>query len=330
MKAIVFDRFGPPAEVLSVRDVPTPVPGRGEVLVRMLASPLNPSDLLYVAGEYGSRRPQLPATPGFEGVGVVEASGGGGLGWLRRGQRVAVFNDGIGNWAEYTVVKALQVIPVPAQLPDEQAATMLVNPATALAMTRAVLRVPSGEWLLQSAAGGELGKMVVRLGHRYGFRTIGVVRRREQVDELTRLGANAVVVEGDGAIDEQVRALTGGLGVPYAIDAVGGTTGSAVISSLADRGRCLVYGGLAAQPVVVDPARLVFGAITVEGFYLPHWLRRRPLPAQLRHLSRVARLIQAGTLHTHVAARYPLSQITDAVQHATSKGKGGKVLLQIG
>ena len=113
MKRVVFDRPGPPAEVLRIEDdVPAPQPGRGEVLVRMLASPVNPSDLMYVAGKYGLK-PKLPATPGFEGVGVVEANGGGVLGWLRKGKRVAVINDRIGNWAEYTVTKARQVVPVP-------------------------------------------------------------------------------------------------------------------------------------------------------------------------------------------------------------------------
>ena len=139
------------------------------------------------AGRYGLK-PRLPATPGFEGVGVVEATGGGLLGWLRKGKRVAVINDRIGNWAEYTVTKARQVVPVPDDLSDEQAATFFVNPATAIIMTRDVLRVPPGEWLLQSAAGGELGKMVIRLGKKYGFRTLNVVRRREQVEELKELG----------------------------------------------------------------------------------------------------------------------------------------------
>src|SRR5919109_1587817 len=94
MKAVVFERFGDPALVLQVRDVPAPEPGPGQVRVRMLASPLNPSDLLVVRGEYG-RLPRLPATPGFEGVGVVDAAGPGLLRRLRRlspGRRVAVPN----------------------------------------------------------------------------------------------------------------------------------------------------------------------------------------------------------------------------------------------
>ena len=109
----------------------------------MLASPINPSDLMYVSGQYGLK-PRLPATPGFEGVGIVEATGGGLLGRLRKGKRVAVIYDRIGSWAEYTVTKARQVVPVPDDLGDEQAATFFVNPATAIIMTHDVLRVPSG------------------------------------------------------------------------------------------------------------------------------------------------------------------------------------------
>src|SRR5262245_30262282 len=112
MKAILFDRFGDPAEVLHVREVPAPKPGPGQVRVRMIASPINPSDILYVSGTYG-RRPDLPAAPGFEGVGVVEASGAGLLGWFRRGKRVAVLNGKGGNWQEQVVVPARQVVPVP-------------------------------------------------------------------------------------------------------------------------------------------------------------------------------------------------------------------------
>ncbi len=327
MKAAVFDRFGPAADVLAVRDVPQPQPGRGEVLVRMIASPVNPSDLLYTEGKYGLK-PKLPATPGFEGVGVVEASGGGVLGWLRKGKRVAVVNDGIGNWGEYTVAKARQVIPVPDAIPDEQAACFFVNPTTALVMTRYVLRVPAGAWLLQTAAGSNLGKMVIRLGKQVGFKTVNVVRRAEQADELKQLGADAVILSGDGPVAERVRELTGG-GVRYALDPVGGATGADAVASLAAGGRCLLYGLLSGEPVPVDPRFLITGSKRVEGFWLADWVKAQRIPTLLRLFRRVGRLIADGTLRSDIAAEYPLDRVADAVRHATSGAKGGKVLVRI-
>ena len=329
MKRVVFDRFGPPAEVLRIQDdVPAPQPGPGEVLVRMLASPVNPSDLMYIAGKYGLK-PTLPATPGFEGVGVVEASGGGLLGWFRKGKRVAVINDRIGNWAEYTVTKARQVVPVPDGMTDEQAASFFVNPASALVMTQDVLKVTRGAWLLQSAAGGELGKMVIRLGYKFAFRTINVVRRREQVDELKKLGADHVIVESDGPIPEQVGKLVPD-GVRYAIDPVGGETGSQVIAALSQGGRCLLYGSLTDEPVSVHPRLLIGNDLRVEGFWLGAWAKQQGVLTMLKLFRRVRALMSEGVLQTHFAATYPLEQVSKAVEHASAPGKGGKVLLKIG
>src|SRR5205085_9772779 len=132
-----------------------------------------------------------------------------------------------GNWQEQVIVPARHVVPVPADLPDDQAATFFVNPASALVMTRHVLRVPPGAWLLQTAAGSALGRMVIRLGQRDGFRTLNVVRRREQADELRQAGGDAVVCTADESVEERAQSLTGGAGVPFAIDALGGPTGSA-------------------------------------------------------------------------------------------------------
>src|SRR3954469_15865705 len=191
MKSIMFDQFGEPAEVLSVREVPMPEPGPGQVRVRMIASPVNPSDLLVVRGRYGVL-PTLPASVGFEGVGVVDAVGPGLLGWLVKGKRVAVLNGTGGNWSEYVVIPAKQARPVADDLPDEQVASFFVNPASVLAMVRHVLAVPKGQWLLQSAAGSALGRMVIKLARHDGIRTINVVRRPEAIDELKALGADVV------------------------------------------------------------------------------------------------------------------------------------------
>src|SRR5262249_44943882 len=146
---------------------------------------------------------------GFEGVGIVDA-----LGPLVQhpapGQRVAVLNGATGgNWADYAVVPARDLLPVPDDLSDQQVASFFINPASAILMLRRVLAVPRGEWLLQSAAGSELGRMIIRLARHDGIRTINVVRRRESAAELEQLGADAVIVSADGPIDRQVRDLVG-------------------------------------------------------------------------------------------------------------------------
>lgn len=328
MKAVVFDAFGDPEQVLKVRDVPAPTPGPGEVRVRMLASPINPSDLLMIRGTYG-KQPPLPATPGFEGVGVVE-EGIGLLAWRVKGKRVAVLNSGTGNWQQQVVIPARQAIPVPANLSDEQAATFFVNPASALIMTRYVLRVPSNAWLLQTAAGSALGRMVIRLGQLYGFRTINVVRRREQAEELRRLGGTAAIATSDESLLDRVRALTNGQGVGYAIDAVGGETGSHVLQSLGRHGRMLIYGTLAGEPIAIDPRVLLVGQKRVEGFWLSEWMRDQGILTLLGLFNRVGKLIQAGTLATEIGETYALDEIQAAVCQAAQSGRQGKVLLRIG
>jgi NADPH:quinone reductase-like Zn-dependent oxidoreductase len=328
MKAIVCDTWGEPEEVLHVRDVPEPAPGPGEVRVRMIASPINPADLLMVRGQYG-RQPPLPATPGFEGVGVVEA--GSGL-MARRvmGRRVAVLNTGSGNWQEQVVIPALQAVPVPKALSDEQAATFFINPATALVLTRYVLRVPPGAWLLQTAAASTLGRMVIRLGQHFGFRTLNVVRRREQAEELLRLGGTAAVATNEESLTEGIRALTSGAGVSYALDAVGGATGSQVIGSLGRGGRLIVYGTLADEPLSVESRAMMFGRKRVEGFWLSEWVSDQKLWTIMRLFWQIGKLIRAGALTSEVGKSFSLTDIHAAIRQAALPGRQGKVLLRMG
>jgi NADPH:quinone reductase-like Zn-dependent oxidoreductase len=331
MKALVFDHFGDPGEVLHVRDLPLPQPGRGEVRVRMRASPINPSDLMTVRGQYG-KLPSLPATPGFEGMGVVDAVGPGLLKRLRGlkpGQRVATLSGGSGTWQEYVIVPVKQAIPIPDDIPDEQAAAFFVNPATALVMTRHILRVPRGAWLLQTAAGSALGRMVIRLGKHYGFRTINVVRRREQAEELLQAGGDAAICTGDESIEERVKTITGGAGVFHAIDAVGGATGTAVAGSLAIGGRMLVYGTLAFEPITLDSRLLISRQCAVEGFWLAIWARQQRFWTMLKLFREIIRLMRAQVLVSDVGATFSLEQIQDAARQAEKPGREGKVLLRM-
>jgi NADPH:quinone reductase len=297
----------------------------------MLATPVNPSDLLYVRGFYSGVEPQFPAPAGFEGVGIVDALGAGAHD-VARGQRVSVVNGQGGNWAEYTVVPERDLIPVAADVPDEQAASFVINPASAIIMLRHVLAVPRGEWLLQSAAASQIGRMLIRLAKHAGIRTINIVRRRESVAGLKELGADAVIVSADGPIDEQVRGITGPEGVRYAVDPVAGETGTQMFKALHEEGRMLVYGSLTGEPICVgaDPRYILAGRRSLEVFWLGYWLPRLDKDARHKLTDAIAGLIRDGILETRPGRRYSLDDIGAAVTEAESVGKEGKILLTPG
>ncbi len=328
MKAVVCDRWGDPAEVLQVRDVPDPTVGRGQVLVRMLMAPVNPSDLLMVRGVYG-KQPPLPCTPGFEGVGVVE-KGNGLMAMSVRGARVAVLNGTSGNWAEKVVIPARNAVLVGDALSDEQAASFFVNPASALVMTRYVLKVPRGAWLLQTAAGSALGRMIIRLGKHFGFKTINVVRRSEQAAELKALGADEVIGTDRESMVERVKDITKGGGVLQAIDAVGGSTASEAALCLGRHGRLLLYSTLSGQPMSVDPRTLMVGEKRIEGFWLSEWTRDQGPLTMVLLFRKLNRLIANGVLATEPGTAFGLDQIGAAVQLADQPARKGKVFLRIG
>lgn len=333
MNVLQFSAPGEPAEVLQLTSRSVPQPGPGEVRVRMLASPVNPSDLMFIRGRY-TIPPVCPAVPGFEGVGVVESSGGGWRGRLFNGRRVIVLSRNGGNWSEYNIVPDQQIIPVSSRLSDEQAACFFVNPATAWVMTREVLRVPQGAWLLQTAAGSALGRMIIRLGKRTGFRTINVVRREAQAAELRQLGADQVLVCGSddaaAGLSDQIRRITGSDGLLFAVDAVGGSTGSAVIQSLGRGGRMLAFGTLSGQPLQFSPRTLMTVGSSVEGFWLGNFLQQRGLLFRLGLVRRLTSLIESGVLGTEIAGTWPLSRAVEAVRAAEDSAVSGKCLLRIG
>src|SRR4029077_1130945 len=177
MKALIFRENGEPKSVLQRAEIPTPPLALGEALVRMLLSPINPSDLHMVRGRYGYQ-PELPASPGAEGVGIVEAVGPGVQGPMV-GTRV-VFVHTWHTWREQIICPADKLVPVPNGLNDPAAATSFTNPVTAWALTRSTHNLKEGDWLLQTAAASSVGKLVLQLAQHYRFKTINVIRRREQ------------------------------------------------------------------------------------------------------------------------------------------------------
>jgi len=174
MKAVRYDRFGPPQEVAACAEVPDPgSPAADEVVIEMEACPINPVDLLTIEGRYAVR-PALPATPGSEGVGRVLAAGDGVRG-LAPGDRV--LHLGRDNWVQHIRAKAAQVIKTPAGADVGQLAMAKINPATALLMLRNYRVLGPGDWVLQDAANSGVGTCLIRLAHEAGLHSVNVVRR---------------------------------------------------------------------------------------------------------------------------------------------------------
>lgn len=328
MRGVILDRFGEPKDVLDVTDRPMPTPGPGQVRVRMLAAPVNPSDLMTCRGTY-TKIPSLPFAPGYEGVGVVESAGPGLFGKFLVGRRVAMLTGDGGSWQEYNIIPARQAVPLSDQIPIDQAAMFFVNPTTAYVMTREVLKVPRGEWLLQTAAGSALGKMVIRLGKHFEFRTICVVRRSEQARELTELGADEVIATDEQDLHERVMQITRGVGVRHAVDPVSGELGSRVIRCLAPGGRLIVFGTLSHQPLQFSSRDLMTPGATIEGFWLGNFMAKLGLLKKLRIVSKVGSLMKGGILVSEIGKTFTLEEIREACVEAERTARGGKVLLRI-
>jgi NADPH2:quinone reductase len=324
MRAIRFAQFGPPEEVLRLEELPLPEPGPGQVRLRLTHRPINPSDLLTIGGQYG-RLPRLPATPGLEGVGRFEALGEGVRGW-RVGDRAIPLSAG-GTWCECVVADAALLLPVLDAVSDASAAQFVVNPVTAWVMTEEELGLEPGDWVLQTAAGSTLGRLVIQLGRLRGYHTINLVRRLEQVEELLDLGADAAFCTDEAGLVERVRELTDGRGVKGALEAVGGETGALALRCLRPGGTMLIYGMLGGDPLPLHNGEMLFRGLTARGFWLSQWFRATPPAHVTATLGTLMQLMADGHLLPPVEAEYDLADFRAAVAHAERSGRRGKVLL---
>ena len=221
MRAVVHHRFGEPSEVLGVEDVPTPEPGAGQVRVRLLASPIHNHDLWTVRGDYGYK-PELPARAGTEAAGVVDALGEG-VENVRVGQRVATGGT-FGAWAEYFVAGAAGLVPVPEDLPDEVAAQVVAMPFSAISLVD-FLDLHEGDWLVQNAANGAVGRLVAQLATGRGLHVLGRHHRAQtqaHVQGAQHLVARDSPELGDEAEDGRLGPAPG---AEHGLEAVGDAAG---------------------------------------------------------------------------------------------------------
>jgi NADPH:quinone reductase-like Zn-dependent oxidoreductase len=321
MRAVQFTRFGPPHEVAALIDEPDPpAPGPGQAVVDLLAAPINPADLLNLQGLYGVV-PPLPAIGGFEGVGRVAAVGPD-VTHVGPGDHVLMSGS---TWRERHVVAAAGLFALPRDVPPEQLAMLTINPLTARAML-AEAGLQPGEFIIKNAANSGVGRVLFGLARRAGVRAIAVVRRPGLEDTLKAWGAEHVVVDGPD-LAERVRAIVGQGKLPHAIDAIGGAATARLAACLGPGGTVVNYGLLSGENCQVSGVDLVFRGVTMRGFWVAHWFQRTPRDQIAAAYGDLLALLAAGELHVPVEATYPLSRITEALQHAARGGREGKVIL---
>jgi NADPH2:quinone reductase len=327
MQALVLHNYddAPGSLVYSERPVPRLKPG--QVLIKIHASPVNPSDLVFMKGAYGVIKP-VPVIPGFEASGTVVASGGGWLGRLLTGRRVACKapKDGDGTWAEYMAAPAEACIPLFNHISNELGACLIVNPMTAYALIQ--LAIDGGHAaFVQTAAAGALGVMLGRLGKRRRLTGIHVVRRAEQVKKLKDLGFDYVFDTTDVLFDERLGEACYKFKARIAFDAVAGELTRRIATAMPTGARLVIYGALSGQSCQVSPVDLIFHNEKLEGFWLSEWIKTKSFPQKLWFASRVQAQL-TGDLETSIQRTFPLSRFAEAIDFYKKNRTEGKVLLQ--
>lgn len=310
MQALIHDRFGEPTEVLHLVERSAPEASDGEVRVRMLRSPIHNHDLATVRGVYGYK-PVLPAIGGSEFLGELD------------GKRVVAMARGA--WAQEVLVPANALVPVPDDIPDDTAAQLLAMPLSAVVLFDDV-RVGTGAWIAQNAAGGAVGRIVMQLAQQAGVNIVNLVRSETAADALRAYGAQHVVVTSGEGWMERARALTGGAGFARIVDSVAGNATLELQRLLAHGGEIVIFGGLSGSAMKLDPSLMISLECSVRGFWMTSWMTRASNEDRANVMRRVFEMALSGTLPLPVGGVYELADAKDALRAAETPGRSGKIL----
>jgi trans-2-enoyl-CoA reductase len=327
LKYVEFSQMGNPAEVLEVKYHSSQALKAGEVRVGVLAAPINPSDLLQIAGKYGVD-PVLPSNPGSEGVGrVLEVSPE--VQHLVVGQMVLLASGS--TWREEIVAPAAGFLPLPDLGPVgpeviEQLAMSAVNPLTALLMLNSFTDLKEGQWIVQSAANSAVGGYVIQLAKQRGIKTVNVVRREGLAEDLMAKGADVVLIDGPD-LAAQIALATDNAPIALALDPVGGETYTRLADSLGYGGTLVAYGVLSGQPATLNTGKIIFNDISLRGFWLYKWYQTADMKTKQAAFGQVIPLVAQGILKANVDSRFTVDQIKQAVSRAAERGREGKVLI---
>jgi NADPH2:quinone reductase len=311
VKAIQIEEFGGP-EKLQYVELPDPTPGEGEVVVEVARSGVNFADTHATRNDYLAEQ-SLPLVPGGEVSGRTPD-----------GRRVAALLAS-GGYAQKIAVREDWLVPVPDEVDDDQAAALLLQGLTAMALVQRCARVEPGETLLVEAAAGGTGTLAVQLGKRAGAKVIGLASSEEKRRLVEELGADATADSRAEDLKAAILEANGGERVDAVLHMSGGEAFDAELSALAPLGRMVVFGIASREQREVSTARLLRGSKAVIGFWLMHLVARRELLAPM--IGELLGAVAAGELKATIGGVYPLSEAARAHEDLTARRTSGKLLL---
>jgi trans-2-enoyl-CoA reductase len=324
INAAVYETHGNPADVLHVESRPWPTPAAGEVIVKMRAAPINPADLNQIEGKYPVRA-ELPATPGFEGAGIIVDVGAEVKG-LTSGSLV-ILPHNVGTWREAVAVRADELVVVPAGIKPVHAAMLKINPMTAWRLLHDYVDLARGDWLIQNAANSAAGRAVIQIARELGYKTVNIVRRSELIDELRAEGGDVVLVDSEN-LRHDVEDAIGGPPIRLGLNAVGGDSALRLANCLAPGSTLVTYGAMSLQPLKIPNGLLIFKDLRFRGIWINKWYDNATPAQRMEAFQHLFEMAKHGLLQTKVEKAYPLSEAKTAVAHAARGQRSGKIIFE--
>ncbi|CAL9776687.1 unnamed protein product [Musa acuminata subsp. burmannicoides] len=319
-KAVVYEQQGPPDQVTRVIDLPPVELKANDVCVKMLAAPINPSDINRIEGVYPAR-PILPAIGGHEGVGEVYSVGSGVCN-LSVGDWVIPSPPSFGTWQTYIVKEETVWHKIDKDVPKEYAATINVNPLTALRMLEDFVKLSPGDTIIQNGATSIVGQCVIQLARIQGVHSVNIIRDRvgseEAKGKLKNLGADEVYTESQLEV-KNIKSLLGDLPEPIlGFNCVGGSAASLVLKLLRQGGTMVTYGGMSRKPVTVPTSAFIFKDLALRGFWLQKWTNSEKAKDCIPMIDHILTLVKNGKLKYEMEL-VPFEDFSTALDKALGK-----------
>jgi len=321
MNAITFNKIGEPNNVLEIRNLPIPEPDENEVRVKVLASPINPADLLFINGKYRIK-PEFSQIAGLEGIGIIEKVGKNLS--LPINALVSFRHKNI--WADYAIVPFEKLTILPDNFPIEKGSQFSLNPITAYALLEQS-NLKKDDWLLLTAGNSAISKIIIQLAKLKNIRTIAVIRSNEEFDQLKALGATKVLNAQSETNIERILEITEKAGVNCVLDAVGGDLITALIKTIATNGQLISYGLLSNENVSFHNATIIFKNLSIKGFGIDNWLGNIGMEKRKVAYDFLIEILAKPEFKMPISAKFPFKHFNRAIEQYQSNNNQGKILL---